>query len=217
MKETLPSIETYYDNTAHGILRNSRDFFELLYTNRSDQNYFFELRNAPNAEKLFSCGCCGNPLVIRGTGEKGKKRLYFCHCKGEGVGCAYYKKSSSMTKDEMLKLKFHGQRVGYRHEFIKHFVNEHLNKMEGVNSVEERIMHSETFDKQWRRPDITVLFSENAISNEVPITLVIEIQLSTTFLNVITERNQFYAKNEKYILWIFNDRFSPISREQVFA
>tara|TARA_Y100001934_G_C12298381_1_gene748600 strand:- start:193 stop:861 length:669 start_codon:yes stop_codon:yes gene_type:complete len=45
---------------------------------------------------------------------------------------------------------------------------------------------------------------------------VFEIQLSTTFIDVVLEREAFYQAEEIYLVWIF-DRFSTFPEEQAFT
>ena len=67
----------------------------------------------------------------------------------------------------------------------------------GVENVEieKRVKSSLPFFN-WRQPDVQIEYQGKKI--------VFEIQLSTTFVSVITERDTFYRLNGYYILWIFN-------------
>lgn len=50
--------------------------------------------------------------------------------------------------------------------------------------------------KEWKKPDIQFNYDYEKIA--------LELQLSTTWLDVITKRQNFYKQNGMYILWVFN-------------
>jgi hypothetical protein len=52
--------------------------------------------------------------------------------------------------------------------------------------------------KDWRKPDISAVFKGKKV--------VFELQLNTTFLSVIIERNLFYQNNQTYIRWVFDNK-----------
>ena len=51
--------------------------------------------------------------------------------------------------------------------------------------------------EEWKKPDISASYKN--------INIVFEIQLSTTFLSVIVDREYFYKDNQTYILWVFKN------------
>ena len=213
-----PTVETFYDfKEGNGELRSSNAFFERKYTPRKDQSYFFDYRK--DSEKTCFCGYCGKPLKIKGGGEKDKRKLHFSHLSGDGKDCPYHIGTKHLPHKILDKIRYHGQRVGPKHEEIKHFITSALNGMPNVTAEEEKVMRSEIedFEKAWKRPDITAHFSRNAIDNDHPITVVFEIQLSTTYFSVIASREQFYHDKQVFIIWVFDDSFSPIEKKQKFA
>ena len=60
----------------------------------------------------------------------------------------------------------------------------------------EQVIKSIKEKKLWRKPDVSSDFIDKKI--------VFEIQLQTTYLNVIRDREDFYKNNEIYIMWFFD-------------
>ena len=219
MNNVTPTVLDFYDfsEEGKGERRSSKAFFEGKYTNRTDKGYFFEYRRI--SENVCFCGLCGKPLKIKGGGECNKRNLYFSHKPGEGMNCPYNLGIKHLSHKEINRIKYHGQRVGPKHEEIKHFIAKALNGMSGVNAEEEKVMRSEieNFNSIWKGPDITAFFNVGSIGNNLPIKVVFEIQLSTTFFDVIKSREEFYQNNQIYIVWVFDDTFSPVEENQRFA
>lgn len=49
--------------------------------------------------------------------------------------------------------------------------------------------------KEWRKPDVRALFRGTPV--------VFEVQLSTTYINVITARREFYLRESGLLVWVF--------------
>jgi len=75
----------------------------------------------------------------------------------------------------------------------------------------EKIVKIFNEKKSWRRPDVSAIFQDKSI--------VFEIQLQTTFLNVIVDREDDYKKEKIYIMWFFdntNMKKFRFSEEDIF-
>ncbi|MGL5235418.1 MAG: DUF6035 family protein [Empedobacter falsenii] len=151
-------------------------------------------------EPFLVCDTCGQLIQISGgKGELGK-RTHFKHLK-DSEDCPN-KTDSSLTRKEILRGKFNGQVEGRLHIETKNLIatflelNKRLNN--GISEVKiEEIQRSELNYKSWKKPDISSIYINKK--------LVFEIQLSTTFLNVIIEREIFYKENKAFILWVFRN------------
>lgn len=62
---------------------------------------------------------------------------------------------------------------------------------------QEMVNKSERDYLKWKKPDVTSIFKDKK--------LVFEIQLATTFLDVICERQHFYKENQSFIIWVFKN------------
>jgi competence CoiA-like predicted nuclease len=92
---------------------------------------------------------------------------------------------------------YNGQKESPRHDRLKNLIAEQISKDERFKeiNVEKRFVG---ISKDWRKPDVSAIFNGKKV--------VFELQLNTTFLSVITERNLFYQDNQTYILWVFDHK-----------
>lgn len=72
----------------------------------------------------------------------------------------------------------------------------------------EKVVRSEIVSKEWRKPDIRAIYADRKI--------VFELQLATTFVDVILERSNFYKQEKSYLIWVL-DEFSTNLKEQTFS
>jgi len=180
---------------------NANEFLDLC-----EEETFFKLRTRIETLRKSSpvalCSVCFQPVVLRATSNRTK---FFAHVK-DSEDCPI-KTTTNLTQEEILAMKYNGQKEGRLHKENKKNISELLRQdpvfFDDV-MVEKtfREKHPTGIAKKWRRPDISAtLKAENR-------QIIFEIQVSTTFLDVIIGREQFYKKNEAYITWVFLD-FDP--------
>lgn len=208
------TVKTYYDITDEEyILRDSESFFLNKYSIFCGQNYFFEERaKIDKGEKVYICGFCKHKLRICGGKGNKKQMLHFRHYNGENKGCIY-EEGKRLTQKEILCIKYNGAKESKRHEDYKNFIAERLltminPKLQEDEVLVEKVYRNECVPREWRKPDVLAKFPDKMIA--------FELQISTTFLSVITERGAFYQEQGIFIMWIF-DNFSSKSEEQLFA
>ncbi|MFW1054950.1 DUF6035 family protein [Vibrio parahaemolyticus] len=167
-----------------------------------EQEYFqFRTAIAKNRKTnpLALCNVCFQPVVLRATPQR---TTFFAHVK-DSEDCPI-KTTTNLTMEEIQAMKYNGQKEGRQHKEGKQRLAELLSS-DPLFSDEIHI--EKTFReknpvgiaKHWRRPDISArLASDN---REV----VFELQVSTTFLDVIISREEFYKNNDAYITWVFLD------------
>lgn len=155
----------------------------------------YELEKAiQRGKKLWVCQLCRQPIKIRGK-KDGEISLHFSHV-ADGLDCPY-KTWKNYTKEQILRMKYNGQKESPKHYLLKNLVAEKLSR----DARFSEIKIDERFDgvcKDWRRPDVSAIYKGKRI--------VFELQLTTTFLSVIAERNTFYEANETYIVWLFDNK-----------
>lgn len=180
---------------------NANEFLDLC-----EEEKFFKLRT--RIEKLRKsspvalCSVCFQPVVLRATSNRTK---FFAHVK-DSEDCPI-KTTTNLTQEEILAMKYNGQKEGRLHKENKQHISELLRLDPQFNDdvmVEKtfREKHPTGIAKKWRRPDISAKLKAEKRQ------IVFEIQVSTTFLDVIIGREQFYKDNEAYITWVFLD-FDP--------
>lgn len=157
-------------------------------------------------EPLFKCYYCKQLIRIRGGIGKPSKRkvdtLHFAHLK-DSDDCPV-KTDSKLSKEEVDRIKYQGARESILHVTLKNKIAECLllnqNTTGEVSTIQIEKVINNREEKEWRKPDINARFQNKRIA--------IELQLSTTWLDVITGRQKFYEDQKIFILWIFH-HFNP--------
>lgn len=191
------SIPKVYDIKEEKII-DSRDFFS------QDENDLILWRRNLQEEYLmgharFICPECKQPVKISGHKLLRGRVCYFAHFK-DSYECPY-KTGTNRTKEEIEKLKYSLVQESERHKRLKTLIASALkgekSKAIGVKNVEcEKRISSDIPYLKWRKPDIYAEYNGRKF--------VFELQLSTTFVSVIVDRDIFYRLNDYNIIWIFN-------------
>lgn len=144
---------------------------------------------------MYVCKYCGQMVKISGRKTERGMARFFSHLR-DSDDCDY-KTTTGRTRREINREKYARCNEGERHKFLKIEIAKYLEKTEGVTDVRtENTVKGYHPILRWRRPDV--------IANYRGQEVVFELQLSTTFVSVIAERDLFYRLNKKHIIWICN-------------
>lgn len=188
-------------SVKHGTIITARQVLsyseEILFKLRRD------LRDKKRGALL--CAECYQPLVLAGSINQ---VLHFKHYPGSD-DCPM-KSTCQLTSEEILAIKFNGQKESQEHKFYKNFIAGKLRSDTAFTDVHvEKTFREESVTgvaKKWRRPDVSAVQSPDGLR------VAVELQVSTTYIDVIIEREEFYRKNNAAIIWIFlefdNSRFT---------
>lgn len=156
-----------------------------------------KLRPIVNELSLL-CPTCYQPLILAGRKDQ---TFYFRHVK-DSEDCPI-KTTSHLTKEEIEAMKYNGQKEGRRHKENKMIIASLLESDPFFNDIRvEKTFREENptgIAKRWRRPDVSATHAE---SNSK---VAFELQVSTTFIDVIIDREHFYRDNGAFIIWVFLD------------
>jgi len=165
------------------------------------ENEVFKFRNELQKaikgirEPLFVCYFCGQNIKINGGGQT-KKVLHFAH-KRDSDFC-HIKTDNNYSRLEIQRVKYNGAKESPLHFETKNLIKEFIESNNDFSNIKvEKVVKSNTNYLEWKRPDISASYKN--------IDIVFEIQLSTTFLSVIVDREYFYKENRTYILWVFRN------------
>lgn len=165
------------------------------------QKALFEMRRKlrPSVKELtLLCSTCFQPVILAGYLDQS---FYFRHIK-DSDDCPI-KTNSHLTADEILAMKYNGQKEGDLHKTNKLRIATLLRKDDCFEAVRVektfRELNPTGIAKHWRRPDVAA----TEIHRNVEVAF--ELQVSTTFIDVIIAREAFYKDNGAFILWIFLD------------
>jgi hypothetical protein len=139
-------------------------------------------------EPLFVCYFCGQNIKINGGGQT-KKVLHFAH-KRDSDFC-YIKTDNNFSRLEILRVKYNGAKESPLHFETKNLIKEFIESNNDFSNIKiEKVLKSNTNYLEWKKPDISATYKK--------VEVVFEIQLSTTFLSVIVDREHFYKENQSY-------------------
>lgn len=145
------------------------------------------------------CPVCGQMVKISGKRTARGKALFFSHLH-DSEDCPI-KTNTGLTKRMIEARKYALVQESERHHRLKtsiaNFLEETNRKNKGVSDVqiEKRVTTDLPF-MNWRCPDVQAMYNG--------MHLVFELQLSTTFISTIVERDLFYRLNNYFIIWVFN-------------
>lgn len=145
------------------------------------------------------CPYCKQMLKLCGRKDSRGKVSYFSHLY-DSDDCEI-KTTTQLSKEEIEAHKYGLQSESERHQRLKTKIANALmgekSTQIGIHSVEiEKRINSHLPYMNWRKPDVQAIYKGKNI--------VFELQLSTTFLSVVVDRDIFYRLNGYYIIWVFN-------------
>lgn len=163
------------------------------------QKEIFDMRRKlrPRVGELsMLCSTCYQPVILAGRLDQS---FYFRHIK-DSDDCPI-KTTSHLSFDEINAMKYNGQKEGPLHRDNKLLIARLLEIDPSFTNIEvEKTFREENttgIAKKWRRPDVS------AINVSLNARVAFELQVSTTFIDIIIAREEFYKENASFILWIF--------------
>lgn len=150
-------------------------------------------------EKRFLCTFCKQQVKITGRKFARGHVSFFAHLH-DSADCPI-KTSINMSKEEIEARKYGLCQESARHMHLKGLISDSLkdsqSKAQGIDNVEvEKRINASIPYLNWRKPDVCCTYKETNV--------VFELQLSTTFLSTIVDRDIFYRLHHYYIIWVFN-------------
>jgi len=214
VKHAQPTIETVIkkEQIDKWEIIESIDFFNgqedfqtrlMLFEKRR-----FILHEFKNGRQPYLCSYCKIPVKICGGEGLKKQSLHFRHMR-HSAECIFDCRKE-LSKEEVLRIKFNGAKESFEHEFLKNKIGNILdNSINPPLKVEiEKVYRDKLISNEWRKPDVLAHYSDKRIA--------FELQISTTFINVIIDRDEFYRSHNTYLLWIF-DVFYTEFEKQTFS
>lgn len=182
-----PLIKYAYDGET-GEMYDSKDCFANAQTSAETRNKYSRQQIKP------VCCECNQPLAVAmyqyGHG-------FFKH-KPNHSDCVLSKENLSSEETERYN---HRAKESYRHKYLKKRIGELLMKEDGVEkdsiSVDQFFINDE---EEKRKPDVYCVYNGKPLAFEV--------QLSSLTVGEIWRRNEFYKRNNIYLLWI-QDELDP--------
>lgn len=151
----------------------------------------------------FRCAHCGVGVTLRRSPQG---RWHFRHQHEDG-SCRYQTKGV-FSQDEFDARRYNGQKEGPAHKRMKSLIHDslHADRLIDPHSILEEVRWKGKINPAtWRIPDL------QAMRNDIRIAF--EVQLSSTYVNVMRERRHFYLTESGLLFWILTN-ISKESRRQ---
>jgi hypothetical protein len=165
-----------------------------------------------SGQPMYACAECCVPVTLLMHPES--RRLYFKHTLEDG-------RCSAVTRgvydhDEINARKYNGAKESRLHLSMKrHLTNSLLADSRFSNICVERRWNG-PITGTWRKPDVQAVYSP---PNGPSVRVAFEVQLSTTYLDVIVERRRFYIEQGGLLFWVFaefNEAGRKLTQDDVF-
>lgn len=154
-------------------------------------------------DPVFVCFYCKQRIRIRGgkSDSVGRKieTLHFAHLK-DSEAC-HIKTANPYTKEEVDRIKYNRSKESQLHLVTKDKLIQCLRFNERtigeISDIQlEKVIKAKGPETEWKKPDINFIFKDKRVA--------LDLQLSTTWLDVVTRRQEFYKNQGIYILWVFH-------------
>lgn len=158
--------------------------YELLVPQRLD------IKERIGTAPRFRCSLCSVPVYLIANQHK---RFFFRHDREDGSCPAQTR--SPLSRDEILARKYHGLRESEPHRRIKTLIARSLTADPAFSeALVERQWRSSSDPRNRRQPDVQATGPMGRVAFEV--------QLSTTFLDVVAARRGFYRQEGALLVWV---------------
>lgn len=179
---------------AHSLLEMSEEVFRDFRRRSIESSH--ARRRDDQVKPFFLCASCETPVYLVHLFLQSSdytENRYFRHAKP--ALCPWYT-PSKFSAEELRALQFHGQKEGRDHLELKAAIARALDADPEASDVHtERIHLGQALKGEWKRPDVSCNWREKH--------LVVELQLSYTFLSEVIKRDSFYEAEKAHILWVF--------------
>jgi hypothetical protein len=162
---------------------------------------------------LYACSICSVAVSLLMHPQSGL--FFFRHLVEDGRCSAVTR--GELSHEEINARKYNGAKESALHIRTKHWVAESLRADRNFSGVEIESTWKGALTGKWRKPDVRAIYTRPEDGAAVPIAF--EVQLSTTYLDVIVERRRFYQGEGGLLFWIFaefNDEGRRLTQDDVF-
>lgn len=165
---------------------------------------------------MYRCPACAQAVVVRcqrrsKSDPRDSQSFHFRHAR-RSANCPLSEERAGMDHELIRAAKYQGQREGELHRRLKQIIHDSLVQDSRFSAVAmERTWRLEGDPRQWRRPDVSAYFLDQPVA--------FEIQLSTTFVDVMAARRVFYREAGALLVWVvarFDAAWAALAEEDIF-
>ncbi len=152
-----------------------------------------QVRESLVTDPHFICALCHQPVYLVGNRQK---HFFFRHV--SDADCAVTR--GMLSQEQIRARKYHGLRESDAHRRIKGLLSRSLGADPAYSDIAEEKTWSSEVTSHYRRPDVQCRLGGQRLA--------FEIQLSTTFLDVVLGRREFYREEGGLLIWVMGS-FDP--------
>jgi competence CoiA-like predicted nuclease len=207
--QTTWTVGELFDFKNGQFIKVQEFFLNYNLKDEEDQDRLIELRHElelaiqKKIAAKYGCWYCKGLASLRAV-RSDKRIIYFKAI--HSLECK--EKSKNLSREQISRIKYNGQQEGELHLILKRKIAEllELNKInkgeiQEVVIEKPRKLTTDPSSHEWKKPDIFTHFYKNKCIYNIAF----ELQLSTTFLDVVISRQDFYKRDGSYIIWVFNN------------
>lgn len=157
-------------------------------------------RGEPN----IICAACHSPAYPRKNFNT--RKFHFVHVSiNSSKECPYNEKSKRFNTERIDSMRYNGQKEGPDHKYLKKLLRASIDadlRFDPSQTREEKNWYGAKDEKKWRRPDIS---ATRQFGDGSSLKIAFELQLSATYLKVISARREFYLEENALLFWLFKD------------
>ena len=142
-----------------------------------------------HSETPVVCGKCGHPVYVKKNGLTAQ--FYFEHYQGAPQNCPWYS-GQPISVDQASARQFDGAQESPLHRRLKYLIGDLLEADE--NAADVVVDKKLKGEDSYKRPDIRATYAGRPIA--------IELQISSTQLPIILEREKFYCAENRALIWL---------------
>lgn len=142
-------------------------------------------------QPLYRCSTCLTPVFI--CARKDGQKFFFKHSHEDGSCPAITR--SALSQDEIDARKYNGVKESQAHLQMKDWLEACLKANPRFSQVSKEARWAGRLTGEWRKPDVSAVYEGVRVA--------FEIQLTTTYLDVIVKRREFYLQEGGLIFWVF--------------
>lgn len=144
-----------------------------------------------NGQPLFRCAICQVQVFI--CGRPDGQKFFFKHYHEDGSCPAITR--GEVDRDEIDARKYNGVKESLAHIQMKDWLEACLKADHRFSLVKKEARWAGRLTGEWRKPDVSAVYEGVRVA--------FEIQLTTTYLDVIVKRREFYLQEGGLIFWVF--------------
>lgn len=181
--DEVMAVETGEHASASAVIGS--DYAELMKLRMAVKTALYK------GTPMYRCSKCGVPVYLCSSMKA--NQFFFKHCHEDGNCPAVTR--GELSQKELNAIKYNGAKESALHRNMKGWIVECLTADGRFTDIRPESRWVGSWNGQWRQPDVRAIYNG--------LTIAFEVQLATTYHDIIVERREFYREQGGLLFWIF--------------